>query len=781
MKLPIPNFFSKKDPKEYFLALLLRDETITALVFEELHGKIQIIGKSDQHITHSIHSIENDDLLKIMDNVISSAENPLPPNIETHKTLFGVKESWVENSKIKKEYLAKLKVLSDALALEPLGFIVITEAIMHYLQKEEGAPVSAIFVEVGKRTVTATVIRAGRIIETHTQVIHESPVKTTDILLKEFELTQTFPARIILYTEEKDEHIIQEFITHTWTKNLFYHMPQITKLPKDLDTQAILLGAASQMGYEVHSNYHPVIPEYKAGEIINESAVPSETLTSDTDDIQPEKIDNSTQIEEFGFIQGKDIATAQNPDLDEKKHAQEEIREEIETTADIAPSYVMDSKRDNFDFVEEPKFATQVSQVNHPQEQEVIHSEKSTEYSSEKKRFPTFSLPSFNFSLPKSKKIVFIPPIILGVLILFVILYISSLKSTVTITIQPRILDQREDIVLSSSKGTNFNDKIIAGEVKTISETGSVTTSATGKKETGDKAKGTVTLYSRLTQQKTFPAGTIITSSNDIDFVLDKDVTVASASADASAGPSTAKVAVTAREFGKEANLPSNTRFDVGTYDSTEVIAKNDSAFSGGSKKEVTVVSRADIDKLNDEIIAKLQPQAQKQFNNQAAGDTAFAPTSIDATVTKKKFDKDVGEEAKTVKLDATVSFSALAYSETEMNEFAKEIVESEVKDPKISIDKDLEITLANAKSQNEDDLSAELRIKALLVPSLEEEIIKKEITGKSFEQAQEYIKHIPQVQTTEIILTPNLPFLPKILSQQSNNITLVIKKDNPQ
>ena len=63
----------------------------------------------------------------------------------------------------------------------------------------------------------------------------------------------------------------------------------------------------------------------------------------------------------------------------------------------------------------------------------------------------------------------------------------------------------------------------------------------------------------------TIAAGTVITSSNDLKFITDKAVSVASASGDIFSGtePGKADVSVTAEKFGSNYNLPSDTKFSV--------------------------------------------------------------------------------------------------------------------------------------------------------------------------------------------------------------------------
>jgi hypothetical protein len=61
-------------------------------------------------------------------------------------------------------------------------------------------------------------------------------------------------------------------------------------------------------------------------------------------------------------------------------------------------------------------------------------------------------------------------------------------------------------------------------------------------------------------------------------------------------------------------------------------------------------------------------------------------------------------------------------------------------------------------------------------LPKLDNPKIAREVTGKSFDDVQVYIKRLPQVDRAEIALSPNIPFLPKYLPRMSENITVVIK-----
>src|SRR3989344_655238 len=189
MNLP---FLKKKEKIEYFLALLLREEKVSAVIFEEILGKIKM------------------------------------------------------------EYLIKLKKVSDALGLSPIGFLVIHEAIARLIQEEEGVPVSAILTEVDKKGVAVSLIRAGKVSSTKRAKIEGSIPETTDKILHYFVNHEILPSRIIIFDDKDLEKLSQEFIGHAWSKSLpFLHVPQITTLVKGFDAKAILFGAAVQMGFEM--------------------------------------------------------------------------------------------------------------------------------------------------------------------------------------------------------------------------------------------------------------------------------------------------------------------------------------------------------------------------------------------------------------------------------------------------------------------------------------------------------------------------------------------------
>ena len=800
MRLPIPSFINKKEKPEYLLALLLRDDRVSAVIIEQFEGKIKVVGKHDEYFDTNLEQAPIDEWLDILDKTISRAEETLPADVETHKTVFGVKEEWVDEKKIKKEYLATLKKICEALKLTPIGFLVTTEAITHLMQEEEGAPVSALLVQVSKKSVSVSLIRAGRFVESKTLPVVSAVVTTLDALLKEFEGVEVFPSRIILF-DGKNEELAQEFISHQWSKSLpFLHVPQISVLPSDFDARAIVFGAASQMGLAVSGS----VVDREGAEIKTFTGKESTKEPEATEELEEEsKKIKDTEGEEaakekreseevpgkttvagasgFGFVMNQDIGKAK--EVAEEKTEPEKPHHKVLSHHERIDQHATHAFSDN------PHANIREPEPQHAEEQ-YSRSRIASDASSEKGsslggitsiltgivsaiHLPNFS--SLSQAIGRGGKAVFIAPLIILILVGVMLLYFFQLRSTITLSVNPKDIQEQETLVFSLSSGNDFPHNVISAKDVTVDLSGKATTQATGKKDIGNKAKGSVTIYNNNDSKKTLTQGTAISVSN-LEFTLDKDVAIGSASGDIFSGtkPGTATVAVTASKIGNEYNLPSGAKFTVA--DSSSIAAKNDQAFSGGSKKQVTVVSKKDREKLLSELPKSLQEKAKDEIGKKIDGGETVLPIFSHATLSKKDFDKDEGEEAKSVTLTATVAFVYYVYKNDDLGEFAKELVKNRYGDENNIAQGGITNELTDIKEKSDDEVEAKIAITGGLMPKLDTEKLKEELTGKSFTDAEELLSKQPQVSGVDITLFPPIPFLPKLLPRASDNITIVIK-----
>jgi hypothetical protein len=758
MKLPF-SFLQKNDTpeSEYYLALLITDEKASAVILKEDVGKLRILSKHEEFFTTSLEHAELEEIISLVDKTISRAEEVLPPNVETHKTVFGVKESWVEpeTKRITKENLAKLKKVCDALDLTPIGFMVVTEAISHLLQEEEGAPLSAILAEIGRKTVILTLLRGGKAVERIDGPLAQSAPATVDTLLKHF-TTAVLPARLILYDAKEAEKLSQQFIGHPWSNSLpFLHVPQITALPSGFDAKAVAFGAGEQMGFELIGFDLKDLKKEIITQPTEETEEAGEKKVTEKaeEDSTEEAVATPLSGDNFGFVTDQDIT---------KVKGEEPYQSTI--THPSSPSYQVNERQNDAYEREE-------------------YGEESKPRTAARNPFGFLSgirLPQFSMGGLTGRKRLVLP---LGVLFGFILLvgalmfyYYHNVKAHIILSVSPKMVDQEADVLFSSTDSSNFSDNIIAAKPLTSSVDGSLTIDTTGKKDVGNKAKGTVTIYNNDDSSIKLPSGTQIKASNGVIFVTDKEVTIASASGDIFSGtkPGTTDAAVTAKDIGSESNLPSGTKFGIGSNSS--LAAKNDSAFSGGSKKQVQVVSKNDVAKLRAELPKTLTEKAKDAISQKADGDVTIIPLISVVSLNKASFDNDVDDEAKKVKLTATVVFQALAYNNDEIVDYTKTLLKDKYSQD-IS-EESIKSAVRDAKEKSDSEVEATLAIQAGLLPDIDTKDVVSKVETMSLGEARELMAGLPQVADSKISFSPAIPLIPQLFPRLPKQVSVEVKTD---
>ncbi|HSW47498.1 MAG TPA: baseplate J/gp47 family protein, partial [Candidatus Saccharimonadales bacterium] len=755
MKLPFLN--NKKTDKEYYLGLILDDEKATAVIIEEALGKIKNISRHSEHLPSMLEVIPEDDLIKIVDRTISKAEEVLPPNIETHKTIFGVKENWVEqeSKKIKKDYLAKLKKVCDALDLSPIGFMVIGEAIANMMQHDEGSPLSAILVDVSKNNAYITLFRGGQISESASGAIEHSIPATVDNLLKRF-TAPVLPTKIILLHTLEAKALSQHFINHEWSKSLpFLHVPQISVLPIDYEARAITYGASQQMGFEV------IDVSEKIHDIEDSSQDEKDTEEKENEEQPP--IHNKTDEAGFGFMLDQDVSKQTRPEVLPEILPKTELKK-----ADAVETFDKSVEHEN---LEDESLKKDLDAEDYTEEKKdsKIQQKIMTTYSGIIGILQNISFPKITKSLGifSKNKGLKLPVIIIGAFLILVaiisLFYFYKVKATIVLSVKPNVVTQNANVTFSSNAGNDFSKNIIAAKSVSTSIDGEVSTDATGKKDTGNKAKGSVTIYNNSDSSVSLSSGTSLKSSNNLTFTTDKDINIASASGDIFSGtkPGTVDVSVTAKDIGTESNLPSGSKFTVGS--NTNLAAKNDSAFSGGNKKAITVVSSSDLAKLKTDLSKSLEKNATDELSKKIGSEEKLLPGFSDTTLSKTKFDKGVDDEAKQVKLNATVNFNAISYQNSDLENFDKSILKDHFTQDISFADNSLKNEVTDVKAGDNNEEKATLKITAGLLPKIDNNEVVNKLKNKSSKEAKEILNTLPQVAGSEIKFSPNILFLSSI------------------
>jgi hypothetical protein len=721
----------KEEKKEYFFALQLDEGLVKSAVWTVQKGVVKTLSFGDSQSWES-----PDELLEVVDISLSSATQNLSliseEVEEPNKVIFGLVNGWVEEAKIVPDKMELLKKISKKLELNPIGFVITTEAIVYHLKTIEGIPPTAILVGLGKGKLTVTLVKLGKIIET--EVVKRSDNLGADLTeaLSRFGQTNVFPPRILLYNSSSTEELEkakQELMSWTWQEGTveFLHLPKVEILAEDFDIKAVALAGGREVAKAEGIQVSPV--EEKEPFPVEEKKEP------------PPKTEELKGAEMMGFVQGRDITKEKPLPLPQAK------------VPEISEAF--------------PKLTPRLKKINFGVFKELLRGNKLWLFLRAPRTHRAYLIGG----------IVVAGLLILGGVLMAFLWYIP--KAEITLLVKPQVLEKDFTIRLDPSATQPDKQNLIlpAEQVKAITE-GEKSTQTTGTKTVGDPARGEVTIYNRTDKQKTFPAGTEATGPEGLKFSLDEETTVSSESAgpDYTKIPGKATVKVTALKIGPEGNLASGTEFTLANFAKSDYIAKNDSAFTGGTSREVQVVSKEDQEKLLSQLNEELKTKAISELSGKVSLPKKIIAESLTSKIVEKNFNHNLEEESSEVKLDLKVEFAVLSYSEDEL----KGIIEQEVKKavpsgfeykPQVS---ETSFSLRQVTQQGVAIFTFHLKTK--LIPQLNLGQIAKDLAGKYPALAQQYLDNLANVEASEIKLRPRLPSRLATLPRLAKNIKIEIK-----
>lgn len=598
-----------------------------------------------------------------------------------HETIFFIYSHFIDEKTkdIKKVYLDKVKDLVKRLNLKALGYIEAYEAVLHYLEKKEELPLTAILIELDHSNLSVFVYRRGEL--TYLKVLAHTDKLIDDLLMSFMEIKGRFvlPSRIILYNSKDLDNESTEIVTYRWSEELFIQLPRVEIVKEHELIQGLLEVFAEQYGKNT------------TGAIFTEAKPKEEVM---------------------GFVIGGDVAKAKN------------IKEEIILPARISSTFIAD------------KISSFTQKI---------------------------------LTLPKiiNKRWTVLAGIILILAGLFLNEYFFH-RATLTLFLPSKSI--KKDLSVTSDNLT------ISTDSKTVDLKDSKPT--TGKKEIGEKAKGSITLHNFDDSEKTFAKGTSL-ETGGLKFSLDQEVKIASASVVTINGgvvkqPGKAKVGATADTLGNQSNIASGKQFKIADLSSSQYFGLNESAFTGGTKKDLKTVAKKDMDDLlkNIGIFAKKQKTDLSQAKKNS--DAKILTQLTEVEIAKEKFDKEVGEEADTISLQAEVKLTAYSYTDKEMKDVILKILTKDAEKGFELSNNKLSYSIKDAaKKGNEVTINVSSDAKSIKDVSADEVI--KKVSGKNTGNLKNLLTENFKIEGYELTVKPKIPLLQNLMPFFEKNITVKI------
>lgn len=703
--------------RELFWSLVIEPDWIQAGVWEVVDNAVKVVSMGPPSAWKT-----DDELISTTDSALSAAINDLPEDApEPKKTVFGVGSAWVSSGEIRKEYLDKLKSLCSKLTLKPVGFVVLSEAIAHHIKKEEGAPLSAILIGIGSENLEVSVYRLGELVGT--KVVARSVSVADDVFegLSRFVGGDPLPSRLVLYNGKEGElEEIKNALTkvdwNNYEKMNFLHTPKIEMFPPSNKVMAVSLAGASEMG------------EVKG--------VSRQEKQVEAGGLPPSEVENvvtprpGVSAGDVGFVIGKDVSL--------------ESKAEIKDIPQPAPQPIQPPQ---VPMVEERKVQ--------PIQKEPFLAKLTQRTIG---RFSSFldNLGGGIGGVSRKKKIVVVISLFFALSISLFLAWWFLPKATVTVYVSPKKLEEKIDITIDTTvSASDVSKNLLSGETLSTLQEGEKTTSTTGSRTIGDKAKGTVEIRNGTSSGIQLDIGTVLFSNNDLEFSLVESASVSAALSPSDPGKTT--VEVEASSFGSEYNLAQGESFKVGNYPKADVDGESISDFTGGSSSQISAVSEDDQEVLYDELEQELLQKASSELEDKLGSDDFLVIGAETNEVESQSYSASVGDEADTLKLSLELNVKGLSVKKTELFDLVNEAIKDDIPDGYVLRENqaEFEFTL-----EDEDDGVYELEVDMTvnLLPTVDADEVAEKIAGKKPSLAENFLLSIPGYSRASIRLKPSLP-----------------------
>lgn len=698
----LPSLFLNTQPAEkLYLTIVLTESYVQSSYWQFHDQQIVIKDRSDRH-----PYIDDQDCIKQID---ASLQELGKESESANEVVFGLEPSWVTQTGVSDQRKPLLKKITQDLSLKAVGFVVIGEAVFQHLLKQQPF-LTSLLLEIQKEELRVSLVKQGKLLAS--EKVGRSGDTAADLAEglarfgKAAPALAQLPSKIIMFsyqlTEDELANEEQTILHHDWMSQQTFVQPPLIEI---LAAQAVLDAVVLEGGAAV-------------GQSIGIAAV---TATAEAQPEEPAAMASS-----FGVP----IATES-------------------MTSNVVPAELA---------VPTLETALPSSLPNMPSDEPPPDDD---DLPTKPARFAWLSkLTPYHL-----KHHPMILAGLLGGLLVVVISIYAFLRFTATATLAVQLRTEpvsREVSLILDPAATAPSETILPVNRVTREIEGGLTLPTTGVKLVGDQAKGKVTLFNKTTSPKTFDAGTVL-RSGQLEFTLDQEVTVASASVTTSGSSETktfgqSDVNITARAIGTESNVAKDTQFRVESFDESTYAATSTDALTGGSSREVRVASEADRAKLLEELRADLLETAEQEFKRDTSNGTRLVPSGR-ITIQQSTYSAQVGAEVDTLTLNATAVVEAYSYENEQLRPLAEQLLQNEIPSgyvlvtDSIQILSDAQLETASASSL----VRLEANLSSLAKPDLDAESFKSEVAGVSLSQLPSLLGSKNEVANYTVAFQPSL------------------------
>lgn len=382
------------------------------------------------------------------------------------------------------------------------------------------------------------------------------------------------------------------------------------------------------------------------------------------------------------------------------------------------------------------------------------------------------SLPHPRLSAFNLRRLVLALVLSLGVLVslgaagYWAVYYLPKAEAVLTLSPLP-LVKEIAVTVDTAAREVELQTGIIPGVARKVEESGQKSAPATGTALVGDKAKGTIVFDSIINQNcaqgtNAKDDATSLVFLTDISFSID--------------AIGTKSIAVTAEKIGSDYNLTGGRHFTIlsGCTSNGQIEGDSTSDFTGGSSKQVTVVSTEDQEKLLADLKQEVSAKAKTDLTSGGASDEIVVDQAIKSEVLQQSFSHAVGEQTDRFTATLKMQFEAITYRGSDIQTLVSQAIAGLVPSGYALFPGETKIEPLEPKLTDK-ILSFQAKVTAQVIPKLDLEKIKADLAGRDVSSAQAYFATLKEVTAYELTLRPNLPDVVRRIPKDTGRITITL------
>lgn len=344
-------------------------------------------------------------------------------------------------------------------------------------------------------------------------------------------------------------------------------------------------------------------------------------------------------------------------------------------------------------------------------------------------------------------------------------------RANISLKTDSTAVDANIDLTLNTSAtDVNAEAGVVPAKSQQIQKTITQEAPATGEKNNGKKATGSITASTPCSGDapSSIPAGTGVSGSGKT--YITQEALVLTPQVRGGKCQFTGSAGIVAQEIGAAYNLASGTAMTIAGSSLSAVSG----SISGGSDEIVKIVQASDIESAKQKITATDATTIKQQLKSQLSNAGMYA---IEATFStgdpKTTTSANAGDQADKVTVTQVITYSMLGTKQSDLKQVIAAAVDDNIDKDKQSII-DYGLGKAVYTSQNPASGSVAMSTKVIAGPDLKTDELKKKVAGMKSGDAKELLKENPGV--TDVIIDYS-PFWVTKIPGDPNKINLTIQE----